>query len=103
MSRPYRPGRGRTSAEDELGGRAQRGGVPGDEQRGDDRLAPGLEVIADLLARADQRQLLDQRGRYLGAGLVLLAAEVEVLDLGDLLLVAHADRNVGVEVGAFGS
>ena len=48
----------------------------------DDRLAPRLEVVADLLRRADQRQLLDQLASAPARrGLVLLAVEVEVLDL----------------------
>ena len=46
--------------EHELGDVAQRCGVAGHEQRRDDRLPPAGEVVANLLARADQRQLLDQ-------------------------------------------
>src|SRR5208282_3974546 len=82
---------------------AQGGRVAGDEQHRDDRLAPALEIVADLLARADQRELLDQGARYPPCGLVLAPREVEILDLEYLLLIAHADRYVGVEVGALGS
>ena len=47
-------------AEHELGGGAQRRRIAADQQRGDDRLAPRLEVVADLVLGADQRELLDQ-------------------------------------------
>ena len=54
--------------------------------------------MPDLVGRPDERELVDQLARDLRHRLVLLAAQVEVLDLRDLLFVAHADRDVGVEV-----
>src|SRR5207248_2912245 len=47
-------------SEYELGGGAERARVARDEDGRDDRLAPGLEVVADLVLRSDQGQLLDQ-------------------------------------------
>ena len=55
--------------------------VARDQQRRDDRLAPRLEVVADLLLRSDQRELLDQLRRDRGRRLVLVAAQVQLLDL----------------------
>ena len=62
-----------------------------------------VQVVADLRRRPDERQLLDQLPWDLRAGLVLVPAEVQLLDLLDLALVAHADRDVRVEVRAFGA
>ena len=49
--RPRRAGRlsRGPSAEDELGGRAQRRRVAGDQQRGHDRVPPRFKVVADLV------------------------------------------------------
>ena len=54
--------------------------------------------MADLVGRPDEGELLDQRRRHGAGGLVLLAAQVEVGDLVDLVVVAHPARDVGVEV-----
>src|SRR3954451_3971493 len=62
------------SAQNELGGLPQRGRVAGHEQRGDERLAPRLEVVADLVGGPDERQALDQLGGDRRGGLVALAA-----------------------------
>src|SRR5512133_3658453 len=81
--------------EHELGGLPQPlGRTWFDEQRGDARLAPGLEVVADLVGGADERELLDEPRRYGGGRLVLLAVHVELLDLPGLGLVAHPHRDL---------
>src|SRR5947207_5690255 len=98
MRVPY-PG----SAEDKLGCGADRPRVARDQERGHDRLAPGLEVVADLLLRTDQRQLLDQLLGDGRSGVVLLPGQVELLDRVDQLFVAHPDGDVGVEVLALGA
>ena len=57
-------------------------GVAGDQQRRHDRLAPRLELVADLvLAARSARAPRSSCGRDRRRGLVLLAVEVEVLDL----------------------
>ena len=50
-------------AEDELGGLPQQLRRARDEQRRDARRAPRLEVVADLVGGADERELLDQLRR----------------------------------------
>src|SRR5690606_16021433 len=82
-----------------LVGAAERGDVEG----GDARLLHGLEAVADEALVADQRGLLQQLARHQRGGLVLLAVEVELLDLLGLLLVAVAPGQVVVEVLALGA
>ena len=82
----------------QLGDAADHRRVATDQQRRDDRLAPRVELVADLVLGADQGEVLDERGRDRGGGLVLLALEVEVLDLLGLGLVAQPHRHVVVEV-----
>jgi len=91
------------SAEHWLGGLAEGLRRAGDQQRRGDRLAPRLEVVADLVGRPDQRQALDELRRQRGGGLVLAALEVEVLAAPGLGLVAHAHGHVVVEVGPAGA
>ena len=58
----------------------------------------GVEAIADALLRAEQRDLVDHLERDRGGGLLLLAVEVEVLDLLRRGFEAVAAREVVVEV-----
>src|SRR5437870_3910142 len=77
------------------------------ERIGADRLeiqerdAGGLEsgdAVLDVALGADQRQRLQELGRYARLGGLLLATQVQILDVPGLLLVAvHADQVV-VEV-----
>ena len=59
-----------------------------------------LEVVADLVLGADQRELLDEPRRDGRRGLVLLPVQVEVLDPLRLGLVAEPHGDVVVEVRA---
>ena len=61
------------------------------------------EVVADLVERTDERDVLDQPGRDRGRGLRLLPVEVQVLDELGLALVAHAPEHVVVEVHLAGT
>src|SRR4051794_26890495 len=71
------------SAKDDFGGGADRVDIPGDEQRRHDRLAPRLDVLAQLLLRPDERQLLDQLRRDRRTGLVAFPGEEQVGNLVD--------------------
>ena len=75
----------------------------GDVQRGDAGLLHRGEPLADVALGADERHLLQQLVRDLGGGLVLLAVQVEVLDLLGLLLEAVPAGEVVVEVLALGA
>lgn len=77
------------ASERQLGKRAQRAHVRrADEQGRDARLAPGVEPVADALARADERDLVDQRVGNGGHRLTLFPVEVERLDALRVVLVA---------------
>ena len=69
-----------------------------DDERRHAALAPGVEPVGDLLARADERDLVDERVGHRRRRLELLAVEVEILDLRRLGLVAVAADEVVVEV-----
>src|SRR5208283_5884775 len=69
---------------------AQRLGLAGpDQHRGDRGRLPAGELIPHMLARADQRDRVDQFVGHGGLRLVLLAGEVEVLQLGRQVFVAE--------------
>ena len=53
--------------------------------------------------RADEGDVLDHGQRDRRRGLVLAAGEVQLLDLGGDVLVAHAGEHLEVEVGAAGA
>src|SRR5215213_10145465 len=52
------------------------------------RLAPRTEPVADALARADQRHLVDELVGYSGDRFTLLPAELQLLNALRLFLVA---------------
>src|SRR5690606_15778547 len=79
------------------------GRVALDEERRDGGLAPRREVARDLVRRADERDVLDHRGRDRGGGEVLAAREVVRLDLVARLGVPEAVERVAVEVRALGA
>ena len=60
------------------------------QQRGDDAVLPGRQVVADLLRRADEGHLLDHLRGDGGDRVLLAAGQVELLDLVGLGLVAQA-------------
>jgi len=62
------------------------------------RRAVGLQALPDSLLRADERDLVDERVGDRGDRLHLLAAQVELLDLGGLALPAVAADERVVEV-----
>ena len=66
------------------------------------RLAPGVEIVADLLRRAHECDVLHHGGGDGGRGIVLTTVEVGILDLVGRLLVAHAGEDVEVEVHLLG-
>src|SRR6516164_9325916 len=90
------------SAEHELGHGAKRGEVAVDEYRRRPRLAPSLEVVADLRHGADQRDVLDHGRGDRRRGVVLAPVEVGVLNFVGRVLVAHAREDVEVEVHLLG-
>src|SRR5690606_19103944 len=92
----YPPGPGSTP--DELVDLLEEGWRAAHEQRGDAALAPGLEVVADLLGRPDEVDVLHHRGGDERGRLVLAAVEVGLLDGLALRLVAEAGEHVLVEV-----
>ena len=59
---------------------------------------PASHVVADLLRRADQVDVLDHRRGHRGGGIGLAAVEVRLLDLLALGLVAEPHEHVLVEV-----
>src|SRR5918994_3120643 len=73
-------------------------GGTGDERGGDDGVLPHGRFLSDLADRADQGHVLDERGGHGGDRVGLVAAEVEVLNLGAFALVAHAGEHLVVEV-----
>src|SRR5947208_6852945 len=90
-------------SEHEVSGGPESRSIAGDEQRGDAGLPPCLQVLTNLLPGTDQRQLFDQAPRNGGRRVLLLALEIEILDLPDLCLVAHPDRHIGMEVRPLGA
>ena len=78
-------------------------GRAADEERGDARVLPGAQLLADLLRRADEGDVLDHRQRDRRGGVVLAAGEVQLLDLRGDVLVAHPGEHLEVEVGAAGA
>src|SRR5581483_8932893 len=71
-----------------------------DEHRRDARLLPRVELVADLLLRTDEADLLDHLRRHRGDRVVLLTVEEQLLDLAGLRLVAEPAEDVVVEVHA---
>src|SRR3954451_795092 len=71
------------SAKNDFGSCPARVHVARDEQRPHYRLAPRLDVLAQLLFRPDQRELLDQLRRDRPTRLVALATEEQVRHLVD--------------------
>src|ERR1700759_4961527 len=53
----------------------------GDQDCGDRRVAPGVEVVADLVSGSDQGELLHQLRRHGGRRFVLLSVEVKILEI----------------------
>src|SRR4051812_22680780 len=66
-----------------------------DDKRADLRGLPRLEAIADALLGAAEVERVDERVGHRGDRLLLLAREIEVLDLDRLRLEAHL-ADVGV-------
>ena len=86
----------------QLGHRLQGVGATGHQQGCGDGLPPPFEVVPDLLLGPDECGVLDERGGDGGDGLVPVAGEVQLLDLGGLGFVPHAGVHVEVEVHRLG-
>src|SRR5579863_2273842 len=74
----------------------------GHVEDGGPRLAECGDALLDVPGRADEVRLLEQLGGHGGSSFVLLARQVQLLDLVRLLLVAVAARQGVVEVPSLG-
>src|SRR5437762_3547909 len=73
------------------------------EQHGADAIVlgrglPGLQPLLDVLRRAHQRRLVDQRVGYRGGRLFAVPRQEGILDLRRSRLVAHAPHVLVVEI-----
>src|SRR3954453_1523466 len=91
------------SAEDQFGEGLQRRRRPAHEDRRHPALPPGLEIVADLVLRPDEADLVDHLPGHRRDGLALLAVEEELLDLVDRFLVPESTEHIGVEVHLLGA
>ncbi len=88
---------------DQVGELGLAGGGRREGERGQDGLLPALDLVGDLGPGADQGHVLDQLGGHGGDGALLVAGQVEVLDLFGFGLVAHPDEDLVVEVDPAGA
>src|SRR5689334_8237496 len=90
-------------SEGELCHRPQRVDRPTQQHRGHPRLLPDVELVADLLLRTDEADLLDHLRRHGRDGLVLLPVQEQLLDATRLRLVTQTAEHVIMEVHLAGT
>src|SRR2546421_12398261 len=90
----------RPSLRRQLGHRPRRELVARDQQRRDPRPRPLGEPLPDPRARPAERDLVHERVRHRGLGLLLAPGQVQILDRPGRRLIAVAARDVVVEVPA---
>src|SRR6056297_400896 len=73
------------------------------QELGDARITPPRQLLADLVGRADEGDVLHHLQWDGRSGLLLLALQIEVLHLVGHVAVAHPGEHLVVEVGALGA